>query len=78
MRELMVFGQAVITFKISILLYPEGLQNKFTEISALSNYNTSNMKNVHVQKLRLELTKRIFLYTAPNAWNSISQSSRDA
>ena len=65
-RELMIFDRAVMTFKIVNMLCPEGLQNKFTKRSALSNYNTRNMKNLHVQKLKLAHTKKSFLYTAPN------------
>ena len=68
-RELMSFDRAVMIFKIVNMLCPEGLQNKFIERSALTNYNTRNMKNLHVQKLILEHTKRSFLYTAPNTWN---------
>ena len=37
-RELMLFDRAVMTFKIVNTLCPEGLQNKFIEKSALSNY----------------------------------------
>ena len=74
----MLFGRAVRTFKIVNMLCPEGLQNRFTERSALSNYKTRNMKNLHVQKQILEHTKRSFLYTAPNAWNSIPQTIRNA
>ena len=65
-RELMVFDQAVMMFKIINMLCPEGLQNIFTERSALSNYNTWNMKNLHAQKLKLEHTKKSFFYTALN------------
>ena len=36
------------------------------------------MKNLHVQKLKLEHTKKSFLYTAPTAWNSIPQAIRNA
>jgi len=74
----MIFDRAVTMLKIVNILSPEGLQNKFTEISALSNYKTRNMKNMHVQKLKLAHTKRTFLYTAPNAWNSIPQAIRSA
>ena len=68
-RELMLFDRAVLTFKIFNMLCPESLQNKFIEISVISNYKTRNMKNLHVQKLKLEHAKRSFLYTAPNSWN---------
>ena len=77
-RELMLFDRAVMTFKIVNMLCPKGLQNKFIERCALSNYKTRNMKNLHVQKLKLEHTKRSFLYTAPNTWNSIPQAIRNA
>ena len=53
-RELMLSDRAVMTVKIANILCPEGLQNKFIERSALSNYKTRNMKNLHVQKLKLE------------------------
>ena len=76
-REPMLFDRAVMTFKI-VNIFPEGLQNKFIERSPLSNYKTTNMKNLHVQKLKLEHTKRSFLYTAPNPWNSIPQAIRNA
>ena len=74
----MLFDRAVMMFKIVNMLCPEGLQNKFIERSALSNYKTRNMKNLHIQKLKLEHTKRSFLYTAPNTWNSIPQAIRNA
>ena len=74
----MIFDRAVMTFKIVNMLCPEGLQHKFTKRSALSNYNTRNMKNLHVQKLKLEHTKKSILYTAPKAWNIIPQSFRNA
>ena len=77
-RELMLFDRAVMTFIIVNLLCPEGLQNKFIERYALSNYKTRNMKNLHIQKLKLEHTKRSFLYTAPSTWNSIPQAIRNA
>ena len=70
-RELMLFDRAVMTFKIVNTLCPQGLQNEFIERSALSKYKTRNMKNLHVQKLKLEHTRGSFLYTAPNTWNSI-------
>ena len=76
-KELTLLDRAVMTFKIVNMLCPKGLQNKFTERSALSNYNTRNMKNLHVQKLKLEHTKRSCLYTAPNAWNRIPQAIRN-
>ena len=59
-RELMVFDQAVMMFKIISMLCPEGLQNRFTERSALSYYNTRNMKNLHIQKLKLDHTRKTF------------------
>ena len=77
-RELMVFDRAVMAFKIVNMLCPESLQNKFTKRSASSNYNTRNMKNLHVQKLKLEHTKKSFSYTTPKAWNIIPQAIRNA
>ena len=74
----MVFDRAVITFKVFNMLCPEGLQNIFTGRSALSNYNTRNMRSLHLEKLKLEHTKNSLLYTAPNAWNSIPQAIRNA
>ena len=74
----MLFDRAVMTFKIVNMLCPEGLQNKFIERSALSNHKTRNMKNLHIQKIKLEHTKRSFLYTAPNTWNSIPQAIGNA
>ena len=35
------------------------------------------MKDLHVQKLKLEHTKKSFLYTGSKAWNSIPQLIRD-
>ena len=32
-----------------------GLQNKFTRRSALSNYNTRNMKSLHVEEIQYDL-----------------------
>jgi len=78
MRELMLFDRAFMSFKIVNVLCPEGLQIKFTERTALSNYNTKNMKNLQVQQLKLEHTKRSYLYTAPHACNSIPQAIRNA
>ena len=59
-REVMVFDRAVMMFKIVNMLCPEGLQNKFTERSALSNNNTRNMQNLLEQKLKSEHTKKAF------------------
>ena len=53
-RELMLSDRAVMTVKSVNMLCPEGLQNKFIERSALSNYKTRNMKNLHIQMLKLE------------------------
>ena len=74
----MVFDRAVMTFKIVTMVCPESLQNDVTERSALSNYNTRNMKDLHVQKLKLEQTKSSFSYTAPSALTSISKTTRNA
>ena len=60
-RGLMVFDRAVMTFKIVNMLCLEGLQNKFTKRSALSNYNTRNMKNLYVQKLKL---KKLYVHSS--------------
>ena len=76
-NQLMTFDRAVMTFTIVNQLFPESLQNKFIERSALSKYNTRNMKDLHVQKLKLEHTKKSFFYTGPKAWNSIPQLIRD-
>ena len=76
-NQLMTYDRAVMTYKIVNQLCPEGLQNKFIERSAISKYNTRNSKDLHVQKLKLEHTKRSFLYTGPKAWNSIPQPIRD-
>ena len=76
-NQLMTYDRAVMTYKIVNQLCPEGLQNKFMERSAISKYNTRNSKDLHVQKLKLEHTKRSFLYTGPKAWNSIPQPIRD-
>ena len=59
-NQLLTFDRAVMTFKIVNKLCPEGLQNKFIERYALSKYNTRNMKDLHVQKLKLEHTKKSF------------------
>ena len=73
----MTVDRAVMTFKIVNQLCHESLQNKFIERFALSKYNTRNMKDLHVQKPKLEHTKKSFLYTGPKAWNSIPQLIRD-
>ena len=44
----------------------------------LSNNNTRNMKNLHVQKLKLDHAKRSILYTAPKAWSSIPHAIGNA
>jgi len=67
-----------MTFKIINPFCSEGLHNKILEISALSKYKTRNMKNLHEQKVKLEHTRRSFLYTDPNARNGIPKPIRDA
>ena len=62
-----------MTFKIVNQLCPESLHNKFIERSALSRCNIRNMKELHVQKLKLEHANKSFLYTGPIAWNSTPQ-----
>ena len=59
-NQLLTFDRAVMTLKIVNQLCPEGLQNKCIERSALSKYNTRNMKDIHVQKLELEHRKKVF------------------
>ena len=59
-NQLLTFDRAVMTFKIVNHLCPEGLQNKFIERSALSKYNTRNMKDLYVQKLKLGHAKKFF------------------
>ena len=76
-NQLMTFDRAVMTYNIVNQLCPAGLQNKFIERSVISKYNTRNRKDLHVQKLTLEYTKRGFLYTCPIAWNNIPQPIRD-
>ena len=76
-NQLMTFDRAVMTYKIVNQLCPAGLQNKFIERSVISKYNTRNRRDLHVQKLTLEYTKRGFLYTGPIAWNNIPQPIRD-
>ena len=76
-NQQMTFDRAVMTLKIVNQLCPESLQNKFIERSALSKYKTRNMKDLHVQKPKLEHTKKSFLYTGPKAWNSIPRLIRD-
>ena len=76
-NQLMTFDRAVMTYKIVNQLCPAGLQNKFIERSVISKHNTRNRRDLHVQKLTLEYTKRDFLYTGPIAWNNIPQSIRD-
>ena len=63
-RELIVFDRAVMTFKIVNMLCPEGLQNKLTKRSALSNYNTRNMKNLHVQTKIRTYQKKLFVHSS--------------
>ena len=75
--QLITFDRAVMTYKIINQLCPEGLKDKFTERSVISKYDTRNTRDLHVQKLKLEYTKRSFLYTGPIAWNNILQFIRD-
>ena len=58
--DVVMFERVVITLKIVNILCPEGLQNKFKEKSALSSYNTRNMRNLYVQKLKLEHKNMVF------------------
>ena len=51
-----------MTLKIVNQLCPESLQNKFIERSALSKYNIRKMKDLHVQKLKLEIGKKCFVH----------------
>ena len=76
-NQLMTFDRAVMTYKIVNQLCPAGLQNEFIERSVISQHNTRNRWDLHVQKLALEYTKRGFLYTGPIAWNNIPQPIRD-
>ena len=64
--QLITFDRAVMTYKIVNQLCPEGLQNKFIERSVISKYNTRNRRDLHVQKLKLEYTKRGFFVHWPN------------
>ena len=66
--QLMTFDREVMTYK---------MQNEFIERPVISKYNTRNRRDLHVQKLKFEYTKRGFLYTSPIAWNNIPLSIRD-
>ena len=37
------------------------------ERSAIAKYNTKNMKDLYLQKLEIEHTRKSFLYTDPKA-----------
>ena len=66
-NQLMTFDRAVMTFKIVNQLYPESLQNKFIERSALSKYNTRNMKDLHVQKTKIRTYEKKFFVHWPKS-----------
>ena len=66
-NQLITFNLAVMICKIVNQLCPEGLRNKSIARSALSKYDTRNKKDPHVQKLKLDHTKKSFLYTGPKA-----------
>ena len=68
---------AVMTFKIINQLCPEGIRNEFIERSAFSKYVTWNKKDLHVQKLRSEYTKKKFLDNGPKL-GIVSHSSSEA
>ena len=76
-NQVMTFDRAVMTFKFVNEFCPKVLRNKFIERSALSKYDTRNIKDLHVQKTKLEHTKKSFLYTCPKSCNSIPQLIRD-
>ena len=60
---------------ICFLFFPK-VQTRLDRFTR-SNYNTKNMKNLHVQKLQLEHAKRSLLYRDLNAWNSTSEPFRN-
>ena len=76
-NQVMTYDRAVMTFKIVNEFCPEVLRNKFIERSTLSKYDTRNIKDLHVQKAKLEHTKKSFLYACPKSCNSIPQLIRD-
>ena len=49
-----------MAFKIVNQLCLEDLRNKFIKRYALSKYDTRNMKDLNVQKLKLEHAEKVF------------------
>ena len=77
-NQVMNFDCSLMTYKIVSNLCPEVLQNQFQERSSISKYNRRNKRDLHFQRLNLECVKKSFFYTGARAWNSISQSIKDA
>ena len=70
------YDKLVMTYKILNRECPEKIKNVFKFRSEISNYQTRNSDALQVIRLRLELTKKSFCYSAAKSWNNLSKNNR--
>ena len=76
-ENLIKLDQTVMMLKINNKLCPESLWSKVRQRYKISNYNTSNCRNLEIPKGNLEKTKRGVHHTGLKVWNSIPNEVRE-
>ena len=70
-ENLFRFDRSVMTYKILNKISPYSLWEKFYLRSAHSTYETRSCKNLQIPKLKTELMRKSFQYSAVKDWNNI-------
>ena len=70
-ENLFRFDRSVMTYKILNKISPNSLWEKFYLRSAHSTYETRSCKNLQIPKLKTELMRKSFQYSAVKDWNNI-------
>ena len=66
-----------MTYKILNKISPESLWDKFDQRSSHSTYATRNCKDLQIPKLKTELMRKSFQYSAVKNWNDIPVDIRE-
>ena len=70
-ENLFRFDRSVMTYKILNKISPNSLWEKFYLRSAYLTYETRSCKNLQIPKIKTELMRKIFQYSAVKDWNNI-------
>ena len=69
--NLIIFGRAVMIYKIMNGLCPDNLRGRLVTTSQISNYPTRNHLDLDTPRQNLEFSKTSFFYSGAKTWNEI-------